>query len=150
METLEPVSAVPSFLDEDLSGVDTSMPVIRGPITAEVEIVEVTEEESKDKSGSNLVVKVKTVSELKSTKGDVISANFPMKKWIGLTPKGDYTVDSVKRSLAQFQEAVEGKKSSIKPLDRFKGMRAMVKIGVSPATEKYPTESNSLTFVKRG
>ena len=153
---VEPITAPTSLLDEDLSAVDTSMPVIRGPVTIELEIVDVTEEESKDKTGMNLVIKVKTVTPVNSTKGDIISPGFPMKKWIGLTPmvgrpgKKDYDGEMIKKSLAQFQEAVEGKKSSIKPLERFKGQRVMAKIGVQEATEKYPNESNSIQFVKRG
>lgn len=159
-ETIDPANlanpAAPSYLDEDMSGVDTSMPVIKGPLTAEVEIIDVVEAESNDKTGMNLVIRMKTIKDHVSTKGDTINAGFPLRKYIGLTPvvgrpgKNDYDADSIRRGIAQFLEAVEGKKGFAKPLERFKGMRVMVKITIAPATEKYPNESNNVSFVKRG
>lgn len=155
-ETVEPISQGPNFLDEDMGSVDTSMPVIKGPLTTELEIVSVDQADSADKTGQNLVIKMKTVGEHKGTKGEPISAGFPLTKWIGLTPmvgrpgKKDYSPDDIRRSLAQFLEAVEGKKGSINPRERFTGMRVIVKIGVQPGNEKYPNESNSVTWVKKG
>ncbi len=154
---VEPVTTATSgsFLDEDLSGVDTSMPVIKGPITTELEIIDVVEAESKDKTGMNLVIRCKTVKELPSTKNDRINPGFPLRKYIGLTPvvgrpgKQDYDAESIRRGLAQFLEAAEGRKGAVKPVERFKGMRIMAKVTISPATAEFG-ESNSISFVKRG
>ena len=86
--TIESTNLPPSpLLDEDLSGVDTSMPVIKGGITTEVEVVSVKPVENKDKTGQNLEIKVKTTTELISTKGEAISPGFPLTTWISLVPK---------------------------------------------------------------
>lgn len=145
-----------SFLDEDLSKVDTSMPVIRGGIAAELEIVSVTQEPKKDGTGSNVVIKMKTTRELPSTKGDMINAGYPLTKYLSLSPvigrtdgKKEYTEDDVRRGLAQFMEAVEGKKGNMNPMERFAGKRVMVKVTVSPGNEQYADESNSIKFAKR-
>lgn len=131
------------------------MPVIKGGIVHEFEIVSVAEEENATKSGNNLVIKVKTTAPLTSTKNDEISVGYPLTNYISLTPavgrvdKKDYDEASIRRSLAQFLEAVEGKKTSLHPLSRFSGMRIMCKVTVRPGNDRYPNESNNISFVKR-
>ena len=145
-----------SFLDEDLGSVDTSMPVIKGGLTVELEVTSVSEEPNKDNSGNNLVIKTRTVKELPSTKGPMINAGFPLTKYISLTPvegradKKDYRKEDIRKNLAQFLEAVEGKKGVLNPTERFKGMHVLAKITVSPGNSQFPNESNSLSFVRKG
>ena len=155
-DIIEPLTPAPSFLDENLAGTDTTFPVIRGPVTLEVEIVAVTEVQAKDNpTGMNLLIQVKTVRDTQSTRGESIGAGFPLSKYIGVTEtlnrpgKKDYDATAIRRALAGFMEAVDGTASAIKPLERWVGKRVMGKVTVSPATEKYPNESNSIQFVKR-
>lgn len=156
--------SVPGLLDEDMSSVDTAVPLFADGIH-EMEIVEVTCGPSKDKTGETLTVKMKTIKETKTIRKDpgtgqtiTLSAGFPVTKWVGLTPqtgvpgKKDYTQDDVRRGVAQFMECVLGKAQKgverrMTPLDKWKGQRLMLKSTIAPATEKFP-ESNNFAWVK--
>ena len=150
-DTITPIS----FLDEDLSSVDTSSPIFKGNQLLELEIVDVFMEKTKDGLSDRLTIKTKTVRAYPGTK-ESISANFPVTQYIGLTPltgridKKDWAEEDIKKSLAKFLEAVEGKATKLSPMERFKGKHIMVKVGITPATDKYPNEGNNFTFVKAG
>jgi len=160
MENNTGTFSAPSFLDEDLSSVDTSMPVIKGGQILEYEVAGVTEETNKDQTGTNLIIKIKTVNPTVSTKGETINPGFPMRRTVSLVQalgragKQDYDADSIKRMLAQFVESVEGRQkgvpSAIKPLERFAGKHGLMKVTVVPANDQFPNESNSITFVPAG
>lgn len=145
---------VPSFLQEvDLGQVDTTIPVINGPITEEVEITELSL--VKAESGiDQLKIVCKTVKDLQSTRKQTINAGFPLYANIGLTPligrdgKKDRTEEFIRRDVAKFVQAL-GEAGSLLPLERFIGKRAMVKITVRPAKDKWP-ETNDIDFVKMG
>jgi len=144
-----------SFLDEDLSSVDTAMPVMKGNQPVEMEIIGVTEEPTKDQLGTNLVIKMKTVGEVISTKNERLKPGLHHTKRIGLTPaigrvgKSDYDETAIRRELARFLESVEGTKSKLRPLERFAGLRAFTKTSVVPGNDQYPNESNMVAFIKK-
>lgn len=148
------LTSVPSFLEEDLSKVDTTVPCIRANLTEEVEIVSVEIAKSKTENPIDmLVISVKTVKDLPSTKNETINAGFPLYQRIGLTPlvgrvdKKDRTEQMIKKDVAKFVQATG--KSTLMPLEQFKGVRVMIKTAVEPARGQY-AESNSISFVKQG
>lgn len=137
-----------SILDEDLSSVDTSMPVLRGNVIHDFEIVNIEVTKSKDGLGDVLRIQLKTTGELLSTKNDTVNAGWTLYNYISLSPKGDYTIDRIRRSLAQFVEAVEGRPGQVNPTDRFIGKRVRCKVKVTKPTAEYPNEGNSVSWVK--
>jgi hypothetical protein len=149
-DTITPIS----FLDEDLSSVDTSSPVFKGNQVLELEIVDVFTDKTKDGLSDRLTIKSKTVKSYPGTK-ETIKDGFPITQYIGLTPmtgrldKKDWGEDDIKKSIAKFLEAVEGKATRLTPMDRFKGKRFLVKAAVTAPTAQYPNEGNQFTYVRQ-
>ena len=150
----ETTTTLPSILEEDLSNVDTSMPVIAAnpPILHAFDLADVTIQ-SKDDGSQSVKITAKTTTELRSTKGDMISAGWPLYSYIGLTErvgrpgKEDYTKDDIQRGLASFVLAVTGKKEKFGDPKRFVGMKVYGRIKIKKGTDEYPGDSNSVTFV---
>ncbi len=137
-----------SILDEDMSGVDTSMPIIASPILHAFDIAKVEEVANSTKTGTNLKITLKTSAVLQDTKGNQIQPGWPCYTYIGLTETPKYNKDAIKRSCATFVEAVLGVKEKLNPLSRFEGKRVMCKVGIGKATEEYPDPGNTFRFVK--
>lgn len=155
----QPVVA-PSFLNEDLSTYDTSLPVVRGNPTTEVEITKVEVVLSAQKEDGSpqlrmLVISTKTTVDHISTKNKPIERGYPLPDQritldplIGRPGKKDRTEEMIKRDVAKFVQSC-GQKGGIYPLERFVGLRAMAKLGIEAASGKWP-EKNDVTFVIRG
>ena len=145
---------VPSFLDEDLSKVDTNMPVIQGPITEEVEVQSIELAKSKEGSMDMVKITVKTLRDLPSTKKQIINAGFPLYGNISITPllgregKKDRTEEMIKRDVARFVQAC-GENGGLQPLTRFVGKRCLIEITIRPKEGKW-AETNDIQFIKRG
>ena len=143
------------ILDEDLANVDTSMPVIRGGIIHNFEIANCERMQNRAGTGENIRITLKTTEELQTTKGDMLSAGFPIYKYLSLTErvgtpgKKDWTVDDIKKGLAQWMEATYGTKRAVAPLEEHIGQRVKCKVTVTKATDEFPNEGNALTFIKQ-
>ena len=133
-----------SILDEDLSGVDTSFPLLPDSVQT-FEIISVEEVENNAKTGNNLVISMKTTKEnLAQGTNDAIQAGFPCKTYIGLVPSKRYTPASIKKAAATFVQAVGT--TSLRPYTQYTGKMVDVKVGTNPAKGSYPP-SNSFKFV---
>lgn len=143
----------PSILDEDLSSVDTSFPVIKGGIIHDFEVKHLEVQDNKEGTGQNLVITLTTTGPVPGLNGQTIDAGFPVYHYVGLTPivgrpdKRDYNEDQIRRSLAQFTLAVHGKKLPVNPFDAHLGKRVRCKVAVTKPTAEYPNPGNKLTFV---
>ena len=122
----EVTEQVPSFLDEDLSGVDTRMPLIREGIY-KLEIKKIEKVPTKDQTGELLKITLATATDnCKSTTGDAINKGFPVFHQIYITVTEKCTADQIKKSVAQFTQAVGIKK--IVPFTPFIGQLVFAKV----------------------
>lgn len=142
-ETIQP----PSILDEDLSSVDTSMPLLTKAIY-DMSIDDISLVENKAKTGQNLKIKIKTTTDAVSTRGEPIRSGWPLTTYISLVPTEEYTKDSINRALARFMKAVEGKATSINPISRFKGKIVRVSVDISPAHDGFPEGNTVKSFME--
>lgn len=111
---MQEVQTIDSLLNADLSGVDTSFPVLAAGVVSCV-IAAMSVGESKEKKTPMLVIKLTTAAAAQSTKGVSINAGFPIRDQVVLQAsyEEDGTTkkyDPLKR-LATIKEAVFGEKS---------------------------------------
>lgn len=107
--------ADPLGLGLDLSGVDTSRPVLpEGSYILEVGKVERTE--NKAKTGFNLVVQFKTTADSPDVTGErVMSAGYAITKYYPLQQSANEKAPDYKADLARLQDAVEGTEQGNRP-----------------------------------
>lgn len=141
------------ILTQDLSGVDTSLPLIVDGIY-ELEVKEVKQEPTKDGAKQNLNITLVTVGDASTTRRDVVHAGFPLYRTISLTPTEKYTADMVRRGLAEFAQALGV--ATVRPLEALVGKRLYAKVVIDPertdkATGKRYDSRNSISrFLKPG
>ena len=140
-------------LDEDVSDVDTSFPLLSEGLY-DMEIQEVTEESNKAKTGTNLKIVVVTTKDSVSPKGEALNRGMKLTSYIGLTETEKYNTDSIKRNVAGFVQAVGCGITKVKPFDQFKGKIVRVKVSIRPAgKDKTGVEreaANDLKWVPAG
>lgn len=154
-QTLEPTNLNPngitSILDEDLSGVDTSLPLLKESILT-LEVAEIKEQPTSDNAGQMLKIKFKTTEDQPSVTGDVVHAGFPVYHNILTTPKGDMTADMVRKNLAGFAQALGVPR--LTPLEGLVGrtLKAKVRVRKERTDERtgktYAASNEIATFVK--
>lgn len=136
-----------SLLAEDLSSVDTSMPILKEGLY-DMTISSCKEGTTKDKTGVIVTIILKTTAPAFSTTGEEVQPGFPVYHRMNQTPTGGMTADMIRKRNAQFVEAVEGKKTSLIPLDRFEGKTVRCKVGIQEETTSYPASNVIKNFVK--
>lgn len=106
----EELQSDPLGLGLDLSGVDTSRPVL----PEQVHVLNIDKVEVKDNkagTGRNLVVTFKTVNDSPDATGArIISAGYPIIKYYPLQQSDNEKAPDFKADLARLQDAVEGTK----------------------------------------
>jgi outer membrane protein assembly factor BamA len=146
---LEPTGSValPSsgVLDEDVSGVDTSYPLLSAGLY-DFRIEEVSEEPNKAKTGTNLKIVVVTTKEAMSVKREALAPGLKLTQYIGLTPTEKYSTDAIKRNVAAFVQAVGSGIKSVRPFEQFKDKLVRAKVVINPAEGQYEA-SNGLKWV---
>ena len=95
------------MLNSDLSGVDTSFPVLEAGIVTCI-IAECSRGETKEKKVPVLNLKFTTSHQTKTTTGQVRAAGFTLRDMVSLNPTEKY---DPRQRLAQIKEAVFGDKS---------------------------------------
>lgn len=135
------------ILSVDLSGVDTSFPLLpAGLYDLVVDGVKV--EPNKAGNGRNVVIALKTTTDTTSVKGEALNKGFPITTYISLTPAEKYNEASIKRGLALFQQAC-GIKGQFQPVSQYKDKIVRCKVTIRPAKGEFE-ESNSIKFVPPG
>jgi len=133
------------LLDDDLSDVDTSFPLLAEGVYDMV-IKEVKLEENKAKTGNNVVIKVATTVPAKSVKGEHLNPGMVLTNYISTVEvPGKYDRDAIKRNLATFVQAT-GLGGAINPMDRFKDKIVRCKVKVRPPEGQYEA-ANDIRFV---
>lgn len=100
----EEALVVPSFLDEDLSQVDTSMPVL-AEASAVLKIDDSSLVLNKDKTGQLWKLKMVTTAQMRSTTGEMLSEGFPVFAQVSLKPTEKYSEESIKKAVASWLQA---------------------------------------------
>ena len=136
----------PSILDEDLSSVDTSMPVLREDIYL-LEVTDAKEVPTNDGKGQMLTITLKTVEDGIATNGYAINKGFPVFARTSITPTEKYPKDRIRMEVAKICQAIGVK--TIKPFADLKGKLVKVKIKVrpertDPTTQATYPESNEI------
>ena len=140
-----------SFLDEDLSTVDTSRPILREGLY-DLAVVAAVQDVSKDGKKINLNVKLKTVrnEKTKDSPPQDVAAGFPLRKHtISLSETPEYTQDSIRKAVAEFVQGCNMQR--LYPLSQFDGALVTAKVIVEPERrnketgELYP-EGNKIKF----
>lgn len=140
-----------SFLDEDLSGVDTSMPLVKEGIY-ELKVDEIEKIPNKAEDGELLKFKFKTTSAMESVDGQPIAEGYTLFHQISITPTEKYTKDAIKRNVAAFVQAAGG--THLMPLEQWKGKIVQAKVKVQgertnkETGESYPPRNEIKSFVK--
>lgn len=140
------VSVGGSLLDEDMTGVDTSMPVL-APGLCETRIKEVKAARNSANDGDVIKIQLETVKEHQSTKGETIKAGFPIFDTIPITPTEKMSKDQVKKRLAQFMEGVNGAAGVMNPLAQWAGKTVTVKLKIAKETPEYPESHKVASYV---
>lgn len=146
----EPDIADVGFLGEDLSGVDTSMPLIKeGP--CELLIAKLEKTPNKKGTGFNLKFTLKATKDMETTKDDVVHEGFPFFKQISIAPTPDYSEDTIKKAVALFVQCAGG--TRLFPLDQYEGKVVPCRVTIKKertdknSGETYPP-ANEIKFVK--
>lgn len=150
LEESTPVSAL-DVLGSDLSGVDTSFPVLE-PGVIDCVVSDMKVEPTKKNNGHNLIVTLKTSMPWRLRDGTPRPAGFPLRDNIFL-PAGEAakpeTVGMSKQRLAQFREAVTGSKAgAFNPLEQYIGKPVTVRIKIETSTE-YGDSNRVQAYVRK-
>jgi hypothetical protein len=136
-----------NLLGEDLTGVDTSMPLV-APGLYTLEVVKLEQATNKRGDGVNLNMHLKTTEETTSTTGEPIGAGYPIYHTLSQTPTERFTPQMIKKRNASLLESLQGSvEGSLLPLDRFDGRRFLAKIGIEESSN-YPAKNVVKTFLK--
>lgn len=125
----EPVTPTFDILNEDLSGVDTTLPLIVEGIY-DLAVFKLSKDPSKDGTKENLNIVLHTTETANTTTRDTVQKGFPLFHVISLTPTEKYTVEQIKRKLAEFTQAVGV--PSINPMESIVGRVVRTKVIVEP------------------
>lgn len=124
-----PTTTPIDLLNEDLSGVDTSLPIIIEGMY-DLEVFSIAKEPSKDGAKENINLVLHTTETASTTTRDVVQKGFPIFHTISITPTEKYSVEQIKRKLAELTQAVGVR--SINPLEAIKGRIVRTKIVIEP------------------
>ncbi len=119
-------------LDEDLTGVDTSFPLLAAGLY-DMEIKEVSKVPNNAKTGDNLKIVVVTTKDALDVKGQRLNAGMKLTSYIGLSETPKYNQDDIKKNCAVFVQAVGCGITRINPLEQFAGKIVRAKITIRPA-----------------
>lgn len=133
-----------SVLDEDLTNQDTSFPLLKEGLY-DLGIDKLTIEDNKERTGQNVVIKVKTTADSVDVKDKRLNKGFPMTTYISLTETKDYDKEAIKRNLAVFMKAV-GHKGKFGNGQWAVGRVARAKVTIRPPKGEYEA-SNSIKWV---
>ena len=147
-------------LSQAAGGINTDFPLLMPDRIYRLEIKSGTKEvdneaidkKSKTKySREQLLFKLATTQDAMSRDGKPLRAGFTLRKYLLVTPTGDYTLDSVARSIAILLKACG--KANVTPRELINNPSMLdkqvvdAKVGISvDKTGTYP-DSNSITFV---
>lgn len=134
------------ILDEDLSSVDTSMPILAADVY-DLKIHEAKVAPNNEGTGQVLKLALKTTKDAQSKSGENINAGFPIFHNIGLSPTEKYTKDMIKKNVASFLEAV-GAGMTLNPVERLIGRNVRAKVTIQPERDQYPESNRIGRFVK--
>lgn len=147
------IDSLSDLQNVDLSGVDTSFPVI-APGAYRFKVADVQVVPNKNKDGNNFVVKL-TLDQLVMSVPDAggaareISPGFPLTHLISMKPTEKYDQSAINRNLAGFQEAVLGRKGSLLPLTQYVGLDVTCQVKVEESAE-FGKQNRVSRFVKKG
>lgn len=145
MSESENAPSVDSMLNADLSGVDTNFPVLE-PQVVDCVIVKMVSELTKEKKSPVLSIGLKTLTPVKTTKGDLRNAGFPLRTMVSLTPTEKY---DPRQRLAQIKEAVFGEKAgAFGDVNAYIGQNVTVRIAIESSAE-YGDQNVIKAFVKK-
>lgn len=121
------------ILTEDLSGVDTSMPLIRDELY-EVKLASLKVGKTKAGKGS-LNLRFDTLNETKDIEGKHVNSGYPLFHQVTLTPSEKYTKDQIKKAVAQIAQALKVKTLT----EQCVGLKCLVKTRVRKEREDETT-----------
>lgn len=119
-----------NILNDDLSNVSTSMPLLTEGLY-DLTIKDVKIEKTKDQTGEMLAISLATTAPATAQgTGEPLAPGFPIFDRIMITPTEKLSVESIKRRVAAFTQAVGVR--SVMPLEQFAGKVVRAKIVVDP------------------
>lgn len=123
-------AGAPTFLEGDMSGVDTSMPIIKAGIYV-LEVSDIKMEPNKKGDGQNLRITLKTtVDDIAIVgDGDPVKKGFPIFHTISVSPTEKYSQEAITKAVATFVQAIPGH-TRLFPLEQFKGQLVHAKVTV--------------------
>lgn len=132
--------------DIDLSGVDTERQLLAvGLYKVQVKSIETSP--NKTRTGDVLKITLALEQTGTSTKGQPINPGYPLFENISMVKTDKY---DPRVRLAQFMEAVLGRKGSLAPLDQYLGKDLMVKVKIEGTPDSQYGEQNRVAmFVKK-
>lgn len=137
--------------DIDLSGVDTTMPLLKNG-AYEFTIGEMSREQSDRTGGTYLLIQLKLAEEAEDIKGNPLSPGYPVRHIISLVASEKY--DPIK-NVAQFHEALGDKGMKFDPtFAQYTGQTIVAKTKVEPEREDketgdvYPPSVRIASFVR--
>jgi hypothetical protein len=131
-----------SFLDEDLSGVDTSLPLVKEKIYPLL-VAKIEKVATKDNTGELIKIQLKLEEDAVDTNGNHINKGFPIFHSIPITPSENYSKDDIKRKVAEFVQAAGGQR--IFPLSTYENAKLFAKVTI----QKERTDKNGTLWPAR-
>ena len=137
------------ILSEDLSGVDTSTPLLAEG-TYDVRVKEIKKVQAKDGVNHNLKIQLALVDKARSVDGELLNAGFPIFDQISLKVTENY---DPRKNLRRFQEAA-GVNGPFEPLSQYQDKVLRVQVKVAPESknkdtgETYPPKNQVKNYVK--
>ena len=138
-------------LDANVDDVDTSYPVLAQG-NYNLRIKSAKKQPNKAQTGENLVIAFETIDSARSNKGVDIAPGFVITHYISVTPrepegeKRGYTVEDIKKSVAELAKAAKVKGSVREIIDnavQFEGTVVNAKVKIQPEQNGFP-ESNRI------
>lgn len=138
-----------SILSTDLSNEDISRPLLPNG-NYEFTVGEIKQVPTKDKQGQMLEITLLLKNPARSSKGEDINPGFKLTERIMLTPKGNLTEDSIRKSLKRFRMACVGNEpGSFAPVDQYLQHTILAKVSIEEDKEGKYDPQNRLRFVTK-
>jgi len=141
------------LIDDDLTTVDTSMPLLQ-PGLYDLKIVKAALGDTKDHTAKQLKLELATTQPAVSEKGEDLSPGVRVFHRIMTTPKGEITMEQIKRRLgALVQAAGMPRGTGYSNLDQWiktlEGKLVACKVSINAGDEQYDPSNEIKSFIIR-
>lgn len=125
-----------SLLNEDLTSVDTSMPLLQAGLLEDFTIVKQEVRTNEETGRDSLALTLNATKELPDKDGNLLPITFPHYVNVPLTPSPKMSISDVKKAVASWTQA-----ASVKMATQLEGRIVKCKVTIEPAKGQWPEKN---------